>query len=39
MTHSEIAESLGVKSASVRLLLHRARARLLELLTRTGGSK
>ena len=39
MTHSEIAESLGVKSASVRLLLHRARGRLLALLTRTRGSK
>jgi RNA polymerase sigma-70 factor, ECF subfamily len=44
MTHSEIAASLGVKSGSVRLLLFRARARLLALLTRTptapaGGSK
>ena len=39
MTHSEIAASLGVKSGSVRLLLFRARARLLELLTKTGGSK
>jgi RNA polymerase sigma-70 factor, ECF subfamily len=35
MTHSEIAASLGVKSASVRLLLFRARAKLLALLTRT----
>jgi RNA polymerase sigma-70 factor, ECF subfamily len=39
MTHSEIAASLGVKSGSVRLLLFRARGRLLELLTKTGGSK
>jgi RNA polymerase sigma-70 factor (ECF subfamily) len=44
MTHAEIAVSLGVKSGSVRMLLSRARARLLELLTRTpssapGGSK
>lgn len=35
MTHSEIAASLGVKSGSVRLLLFRARAKLLALLTRT----
>jgi RNA polymerase sigma-70 factor, ECF subfamily len=35
MTHSEIAASLGVKSASVRMLLFRARAKLLALLTRT----
>jgi RNA polymerase sigma-70 factor (ECF subfamily) len=43
MTHSEIAASLGVKSGSVRLLLFRARAKLLALLTRTrppaGGMK
>jgi RNA polymerase sigma-70 factor (ECF subfamily) len=39
MTHSEIAASLGVKSGSVRLLLFRARGRLLELLTKTRGSK
>jgi RNA polymerase sigma-70 factor (ECF subfamily) len=39
MTHSEIAASLGVKSGSVRLLLFRARARLLALLTRSGESK
>ena len=39
MTHSEIAASLGVESGSVRLLLFRARGRLLELLTKTGGSK
>jgi RNA polymerase sigma-70 factor, ECF subfamily len=45
MTHSEIAASLGVKSGSVRMLLFRARAKLLALLTRTvpsptpGGSK
>jgi len=35
MTHSEIAASLGVKSGSVRMLLFRARAKLLALLTRT----
>jgi RNA polymerase sigma-70 factor (ECF subfamily) len=35
MTHSEIAASLGVKSGSVRLLLFRARAKLLALLTHT----
>jgi RNA polymerase sigma-70 factor, ECF subfamily len=45
MTHSEIAASLGVKSGSVRMLLFRARAKLLALLTKTvqsptaGGSK
>jgi RNA polymerase sigma-70 factor, ECF subfamily len=38
MTHSEIAASLGVKTGSVRLLLFRARARLLALLTRTAPS-
>ena len=35
MTHVEIAASLGLKSGSIRLLLFRARARLLALLTRT----
>jgi RNA polymerase sigma-70 factor (ECF subfamily) len=45
MTHSEIAAALGVKSGSVRMLLFRARAKLLARLTRTvqsptpGGSK
>lgn len=34
MTHNEIAASVGVKPASVRLLLFRARARLAALLTR-----
>src|SRR5262245_23319345 len=34
LTHAEIAESLGVKPGSVKLLLFRARARLLALLTR-----
>jgi len=32
--HDEIAQSLHVKSASVRVLLHRARRRLADLLTR-----
>ncbi len=35
MTHVEIAASLGLKTASIRLLLFRARARLVALLTRT----
>jgi RNA polymerase sigma-70 factor (ECF subfamily) len=35
MTHSEIAASLGLKSGSIRLLLFRARARLMALLMRT----
>ena len=34
LTHAEIAESLGVKPGSVKLLLFRARARLMALLTR-----
>jgi RNA polymerase sigma-70 factor (ECF subfamily) len=34
MTHAEIAASLGIKTGSVKLLLYRARARLLALLTR-----
>jgi RNA polymerase sigma-70 factor, ECF subfamily len=36
-SHAEIAEILEVKTASVRVLLFRARARLLELLRRKGG--
>jgi RNA polymerase sigma-70 factor, ECF subfamily len=35
LTHVEIAESLGVKPTSVRLLLFRARTRLAEILGRT----
>ena len=35
MTHAEIARVVGVKAASVRLMLFRARARLHALLTRT----
>jgi RNA polymerase sigma-70 factor (ECF subfamily) len=38
MTHDEIAASLGLKSGSIRLLLFRARSRLMALLTRTGPS-
>ena len=34
LTHAEIAESIGVKPGSVKLLLFRARTRLLALLTR-----
>jgi RNA polymerase sigma-70 factor, ECF subfamily len=34
LTHAEIAESLGVKTGSVKLLLFRARTRLMALLTR-----
>jgi RNA polymerase sigma-70 factor (ECF subfamily) len=34
MTHAEIAASLGIKTGSVKLLLYRARARLVALLTR-----
>ena len=34
--HAEIGEALGVKAASVRVLLFRARKRLAELLTRRG---
>jgi RNA polymerase sigma-70 factor, ECF subfamily len=34
-THAEIAVQVGVKAASVRLMLYRARARLLAILTRT----
>ena len=34
LTHAEIAESLGIKTGSVKLLLYRARARLVALLTR-----
>jgi RNA polymerase sigma-70 factor, ECF subfamily len=34
MTHAEIAEAVGVKPASIRLMLFRARARMLALLTR-----
>jgi RNA polymerase sigma-70 factor (ECF subfamily) len=36
-SHAEIAEILEVKAASVRVLLFRARARLLELLRPKGG--
>ena len=39
-THEEIAASLGVKTASMKALLHRARRRLAALLRaphRTGG--
>jgi RNA polymerase sigma-70 factor (ECF subfamily) len=35
--HSEIAETLGVKTASVKLLLFRARRKLAALLRRTTG--
>ena len=35
MTHAEIAKVIGVKAASIRLMLFRARARLHALLTRT----
>ena len=34
--HREIGEALGVKTASVRVLLHRARRKLATLLTRKG---
>ena len=35
-THEEIAEALGVKPKSVKVLLFRARKRLAELMTRNG---
>jgi RNA polymerase sigma-70 factor (ECF subfamily) len=35
MTHAEIADVVGVKPGSIRLMLFRARARLQALLTRT----
>jgi RNA polymerase sigma-70 factor (ECF subfamily) len=35
--HAEIAETLGVKTASVKLLLFRARRKLATLLRRTNG--
>lgn len=38
-SHAEIAEVLAVKAASVRVLLFRARARLVELLRPGGGTK
>ena len=37
LTHAEIAESIGVKPGSVKMLLFRARSRLLALLTRAPG--
>jgi RNA polymerase sigma-70 factor (ECF subfamily) len=37
--HDEIAQSLGVKSGSVRVLLFRARRKLRELMTGAGGSR
>jgi RNA polymerase sigma-70 factor (ECF subfamily) len=38
-SHAEIAEVLAVKAASVRVLLFRARARLVKLLRPAGGTK
>jgi RNA polymerase sigma-70 factor (ECF subfamily) len=37
--HDEIAQSLGVKSGSIRVLLFRARRKLRDLLAATGGSR
>ena len=37
-SHKEIAESLGLRTASVKLLLFRARRRLATLLTRSRGA-
>jgi RNA polymerase sigma-70 factor, ECF subfamily len=39
LTHVEIAESIGVKPTSVRLLLFRARTRLATILGRTHGGR
>jgi len=39
LTHVEIAESIGVKPTSVRLLLFRARTRLAAILGRTHGGR
>lgn len=39
LTHVEIAESIGVKPTSVRLLLFRARTRLAAILGRTQGGR
>jgi RNA polymerase sigma-70 factor (ECF subfamily) len=36
-SHEEIAASLGVKSASLKAMLHRARRRLLQLMKSPGG--
>jgi RNA polymerase sigma-70 factor (ECF subfamily) len=37
--HDEIAQSLGVKSGSIRVLLFRARRKLRDLIAATGGSR
>jgi DNA-directed RNA polymerase specialized sigma24 family protein len=36
-SHEEIAESLGVKRASLKAMLHRARHRLADIMKNPGG--